>query len=218
MKTIELKGMNRETGRVAAKNLRNKGQIPCVMYGMDAPLHFYADEVQLKSALWTPHVFIVKVDLGGNQTDTIIRDAQFHPVTDRVLHVDFMRVGNEPVELELPVKLTGTAPGVAAGGRLLQLLRKIKVKGIPGSLPDDFQVKVDGLELGKSIKVGEVESTGFQVLTESNVAIASVKIPRQVVEVAKVEGDAAAPAEGDAAAAKPEGDAGAKQPGKEKDK
>lgn len=186
MKTIELKGSARETGKTAVKKQRRDGNIPCVMYGDDAPVHFFVNEVQLKNALWTPEVFIVKLDVDGKQAEAIIRDAQFHPVTDRVVHVDFLTIGDKPVELELPVRLTGTSPGVIEGGRLQQLLRKIRVKGIPAKLPDSFEVSIADLQLGKSIKIADLQSE-VEILTDPGVAIASVKVPRQVVEVVEAE-------------------------------
>jgi large subunit ribosomal protein L25 len=182
MKTIELKGSARtETGKAAMKKIRRAGLVPAVIYGQGEPTSVSVDFQGLQKVLFSPDSFIVKLDIDGKNTDAIVRESQFHPVNDRVLHVDFLRVSDqEPVEVELPIKLVGTSVGVLGGGRLVPMLRKIKVKGMVANLPDRVDVDITALEMGKTIRVGEVSIDGLNITSPASAGIAIIEIPRAV--------------------------------------
>lgn len=182
MKTIQLNGSSRsETGKAAMKKIRRAGSVPAVIYGQGEPVSVSVDFQGLQKVLYSPESFIVNLDIDGKNVDAIIRDAQFHPVNDRVLHVDFLRVtDSQPVEVELPIKLVGTSKGVLGGGRLVPMLRKMKVKGMINSLPDRVEVDITNLEMGKTIRVGEVSIEGLNITSPASSGIAIIEIPRAV--------------------------------------
>jgi len=181
MKTVGLNGTQRaSTGKASTKKVRNAGEVPCVMYnGGNEGFHFSAPHNDLKKILHSPDVFIVNVDVAGNVEDAIIREAQFHPVTGKILHVDFLKVdGSNEVELELPIRLIGTAEGVLNGGKLASMMRRIKVRGIPANLPEKVEVDVTPLGLGKTIRVSEVQAEGLTITSPAQAGIARIDIPR----------------------------------------
>lgn len=182
MKTFEISGTVRtEQGKNAVKKIRTAGFVPCVLYGSGEPQNFKLDKIQLKKLLYNQDTFLVKLTIDGTSVDAVIREAQFHPVTDEMLHVDFQRViDGSPVTLTLPLQLTGTASGVIAGGKLLPLIRKVKVRGEVKSLPDAVTVDISSLELGKTLKISEVTFEGYQVLTPGQAGIAVVEVPRSL--------------------------------------
>lgn len=182
MKTIELSASARPTvGKRNAKDLRKEGKVPGVVYHNAEAQHIEIDEREAKRALFTRETYLVKLSVGSEQLDTIVREAQFHPVHDHLLHVDFLQVsGDKPVVLTLPLTLTGTPLGVTKGGKLATKLRKIKVKGVPSELPPQIEVSVADLDLGQTRKVAELELEGLEVLTSPSAAIAAVEIPRSL--------------------------------------
>lgn len=182
MKTIELKGTLRsEIGKAAMKKIRRAGNVPGVIYGQGEPAPVAVGFQGLNKILSSPDTYVVNLDIDGKSQNAILRDAQFHPVTDQVLHVDFMRVTeNEPVEVELPIVLVGKSPGVMAGGKLVPMLRKLKVKGLVANLPDFVEVSVAKLKLGKTIRVADVKLPGLTITSPSAAGIAIVDIPRAV--------------------------------------
>ncbi len=182
MKTIELKGASRsETGKAAMKKIRRAGLVPAVIYGQGEPVAVSVDFQGLQKVLNSPETYVVNLDIDGNNTDAIVREAQFHPVHDRVLHVDFLRVtDHQAVEVELPIKLVGNSVGVLAGGRLVPMLRKVKVKGMIATLPDIVKVDITSLELGKTIRVGDVVFEGLNITSPASSGIAIIEIPRAV--------------------------------------
>jgi large subunit ribosomal protein L25 len=182
MKTIELKGTKRaETGKAAMKKIRRAGNVPAVIYGQGEPTSVAVGFMPLTKLLASPDTYIVNIDLDGQGTKAILRDAQFHPVTDQVLHVDFLRVTDaEPVEVELPVKLLGTAAGVLQGGKLVPMLRKVKVKGMINSLPEFVEVDITNLQLGRTIRVGEISLDGLTITSPASAGLAIIDIPRSV--------------------------------------
>ncbi|MEM0996327.1 MAG: 50S ribosomal protein L25 [Bacteroidota bacterium] len=181
MKTIELKGVKRaETGSNANKHVRAQGMVPAIIYGNADPEQISLPYNDVAKALFTPNTYIVSLEIDGSKTVSIIREAQYHPVTDRILHVDFYRIPDgESIEFELPVRLVGTAAGVRNGGRLVPLTRRLKVRGIPVQMPEFVEVDVTDLELGKTIRVSEID-TDIELISPPSAGVAMVDIPRAV--------------------------------------
>jgi len=183
MKTFELKGNLRENlGKKAAKAERNSESVPCVLYGGKENVHFTATNSDLRKLIYTPEVYLVNLDVNGKQALAIMKDLQFHPLTDKVLHIDFLQVHeNKPVVIEIPVKLTGLAEGVKAGGKLSLEMRKLKVKALYKQIPEFISVDVTPLGLGKSIQVGAVQELlgkELELLNAKNAVVAQVKLTR----------------------------------------
>ncbi len=180
MKVFELKGIERkELGKKASKTERSSEQIPCVLYGGGNNLHFTASMSDLRKLIYSPEVFVVNLDIDGKKTKAILKDMQFHPVSDNVLHLDFLEVfENKPVVVELPVKLTGLAEGVKAGGKLSLEMRKLRVKGIYTQLPENITLDVTSLGLGKTIQVGKISVEGLEIMNAKNAVVAQVKLTR----------------------------------------
>lgn len=181
MKSIDIAGKLRDgIGKADVKKVRNDDKVPAVVYGIADPQHIALEYIDVERALHTPETYIVNLEVEGKKTPTIIREAQFHPVTDRIIHLDLMRIDDtKPIEVELPVELSGRCKGVLDGGQLQQLMRKIKVVGIPAALPDRFNVDITDLELGRTIKVADIESE-LSISTARTAGIATVIIPRAV--------------------------------------
>ena len=190
MQTFELNGALRsDLGKKATKELRVNQGVPCVLYGGESNVHFSVIEKDLQKLLYTPNVYIVKLTVDGKEFSAVMREIQFHPVTDKVLHIDFYQVFDEKaVVIEVPVKLTGFAVGVQAGGKLTLVERKLKVKALPANLPDVINVDVTSLGLGKSVKVKECEFEGYEVVTAPDVVIAQVKLTRAARAAAQQQG------------------------------
>ncbi len=180
MKSIELKGVVREaTGKKDSKRLRKEERVPCVLYGGEQNVHFSVLVKDLRDLVYTPNVYLVDLSIDGNTHKAIVKDIQFHAVTDEILHMDFLEIfEDKAVEISIPVTLKGLAVGVKAGGKLQTLNRKLKVKALPKYLPDTLDVDVTKLQLGKSIKVGDVSFENVDILNSSNTVIASVKLTR----------------------------------------
>ena len=182
MKTVELKGTTRSAiGKSAMKKIRRAGNVPAVVYGQGEPTAVAVDFQAMTKVLHSPETYVVKLDLEGNTTTAIVREVQYHPVTDKVLHVDFLRVtDSEAVEVDLPIKLVGTAKGVLAGGRLVPMLRKLTVRGLVNELPDNVEVDISGLEMGKTFRVGEIPVSGLTITSPAPAGVAIIEIPRAV--------------------------------------
>jgi large subunit ribosomal protein L25 len=182
MKNIQLNGAARnETGKAAMKKIRRAGMVPAVVYGQGEPTPVSVDFQGMQKILHSPETYIVELQIDGKTTTTILRESQFHSVTDRVIHVDFLRVNDShPVEVELPIKLVGTSKGVLGGGRLVPMLRKMKIKGLVSKLPDHVDVDISHLEMGKTIRVGEVNLGDLQITSPHSAGIAIIEIPRAV--------------------------------------
>lgn len=181
MQTVAIEGTVRENlGKKATKALRGEGLVPCVVYGGEEVIHFTAPAKAFKSLIYTPDFKLAEINAGSKKVTTILKDIQFHPVTDNILHVDFLQlVPNKTLIAEVPIKLVGTAPGVKLGGKLMQLLRRLKVKTTPESLVDAVEVSVDGLDLGKSVRVRDIPAVdGIQVMNATGIPVASIEIPR----------------------------------------
>ena len=180
MKTLEIIGFKRANlGKQQSKELRNESYVPGVLYGNGEQVHFYAPVILFRDLIYSPEVYEVDLNIEGAHYRAILQDAQFHPVNEMLLHVDFLQLQDDkPVKLDIPVKFVGTSPGVIAGGKLSVKLRTLKVKALPANLPDYVEVDISDLELGKSIKVAKVKPENYEVLTNPNAPIATVTIPR----------------------------------------
>lgn len=186
MKEINLTGQLRsDLGKKASKSLRKEGLIPCNMYGIatndgkPAAFSFTVPMTELRKLIYTPHIYLVNLTIDGKLHTAILKEIQFHPVTDAVLHVDFLEVNEEkPITVGLPVKLVGLAQGIRDGGRMSLSLRKLNVKAPYKSLPEHLDVDVTALTIGKSIKVGQLSYEGLELVTGKDVVVCSIKMNR----------------------------------------
>lgn len=183
MKSFQLEGKKRvELGKVATKALRKEDIIPCVIYGADkekAAAHFVVNAADVRKLVYTPEVFYVELTVDGKTEKAIVKDIQFHPVSDKILHMDFLRItDNAPMVVELPVQLDGLAAGVRAGGRLSLDMRKLKVKGLLKDMPEKLVVGVSELELGQKIQVRDLNFDGVTLLNGSNAVVCRVQLTR----------------------------------------
>ena len=180
MKTFELKGAVRaDLGKKASKAERVSENVPCVLYGGKENVHFTATVSDLRKLIYSPEVFVVNLTIDGTTCKAIMKALQFHPVTDRVLHIDFLELSeNKPVVVEIPVKLEGLAEGVKAGGKLALEMRKLKVKGLYNQIPERITLDVSSLGLGKTIQVGNVSVENLEILNAKNAVVAQVKLTR----------------------------------------
>ena len=180
MKSIAISGSLRENvGKRDAKELRYQGLVPAVLYGGENQIHFSVSAADLKSLVYTPDVQFVDLEVGGVKARAIIQDVDFHPLTDLPLHVDFLELNDsKPVIMEVPVKLTGTSPGVKTGGKMIQKLRKLRVKALPNDMPQNVEVSIESLEVGKSVSVDELKFTKFRIMNNGDDTIVSVSMSR----------------------------------------
>ncbi|MHB1178943.1 MAG: 50S ribosomal protein L25/general stress protein Ctc [Daejeonella sp.] len=180
MKSIAISGSPRENvGKRDAKELRYEGKVPAVLYGGKNQIHFSVSASDLRSLVYTPDVSFVALDVAGVKAQAIIQDVHFHPLTDQPLHVDFLELDEKkPVVMQIPVKLTGTSPGVKTGGKLIQKLRKLRVKALPKDMPQFVEVSIAKLDVGKSVGVGELKFDNFKVTNNPEDTIVSVTMSR----------------------------------------
>ena len=180
MKSITINGSQRESvGKKATKALRNAGQVPCVIYGGDKPLHFSAPEIAFKNLVYTPNVYTATIELDGQKIAAILQDIQFHPVTDKILHIDFYQLfDDKEITMEIPVHLVGKAPGVLNGGSLRFPKRKLRVKALPGNLPDFFNADISKLKIGSKLFVTDIDSNNCTFLHPDNTVVAQVRMSR----------------------------------------
>ncbi len=200
MKTVSISGSSRaNVGKRDARELRGKENIPGVIYGGKEQIHFYAPEAQFRSLVYTPDVHTIELSLDGKNYKAILQDIQFHKVTDKILHVDFLEiVPGKPVTLSIPITTVGSAAGVKAGGKLVKKLRSLKVRGLVEKMPDKIQLDIEKLEVGQSIRVKDIAIDGLQLLDTPNSTVVGVDVTRAVAAEAP---GAAKPAAGAAAAA-----------------
>lgn len=183
MKSITIKGSKRESvGKRSTKALRNADMVPCVVYGGDEPISFSAHELQFRNLVYTPNAHTVVIDLGDTKVEAVMQDIQFHPVTDRILHIDFYQIfDNKEVTLEIPVQMEGTPRGVRSGGVLRGITRKLRIKALPQNLPDVISVDISKLRIGQKLSVSDIKTDGFKVMHPDNTVICQVRRSRTLI-------------------------------------
>jgi large subunit ribosomal protein L25 len=180
MKVSQLSGLLRaNVGKKDAKALRHEGRVPCVLYGQGSQLHFSAKSIDAEKLIFTPDVYQVELDVEGKKTKAIVKDIQQDNITGAVKHIDFYELDDKkPVKVQLPVRLTGNSRGVLAGGKLLQVFRRVTVLGLPGDLPEAVTIDITKLRIGQSIRVGQIEANGLTILEVPNAVVVSVRVAR----------------------------------------
>jgi large subunit ribosomal protein L25 len=180
MKSIAISGSPRENvGKRDAKELRYNGQVPAVLYGGATQTHFSVSAADLKPVVYTPVVQFIDLDIDGTTSQAIIKDMQFHPLTDEIIHVDFLLLDEtKPVAIEIPIHLTGTSPGVKMGGKLVQKLRKLRIKALPKDHLDTIEVSIEGLEVGKSVRVRDISFPNLTITNTPEDTILSITTSR----------------------------------------
>ncbi len=189
MKTVSMSGSLRENvGKRDAKALRYEGKVPCVLYGGENQVHFQTDLDAFKAVIFTPETFVIEININGKIYKALLKDVQYHPVGDQVVHADFYEVKDEkPVVVSLPIKLTGSSPGVIRGGKLKQKLTRLNVKGLIADMPEYIEISISKLNVGQSIKVKNLEYANIKFLDNSNSVIVEVMTARGVVLAAEEE-------------------------------
>lgn len=195
MKSIEIKGTKREIAERssvqarALKAIRKDNGVPCVLYGGAENVHFTVATESLRHLVYTPDIFLVNLDVEGKKVTAIMKDIQFHPVKDTILHVDFLEVAAEkPIVIEVPVQLEGLAEGVKAGGKLVLQTRKLKVRALYSNVPEKLTVNVSHLGLGKTIQVGALSYEGLELLNAKDAVVCAVKLTRAARGLAAKQG------------------------------
>lgn len=199
MQVRELTGEPRvAAGKKGTRAVRNEGKIPCVVYGGGEEVAFKLNILDVEKSINTPNVFIYKLTIDGKTYDAVIKDIQFHPVTDEILHVDFLRAeAGKPVKISIPVKFNGVPEGVKAGGKLQVKNRKLNVKGLMPDLPDTLDIDISGVNLGQSVKIESLSFDNLEILDSKNAVVCAVKLTRSAIRDAAL---AKADGEGDAEA------------------
>ena len=192
METVSISGNVRtEYGKRATRAVRKESKIPCVLYGGDQPVHFSTTLKDVKSIVYTPDFKLVELDIEGEKYRSILKEIQFHPISDEIVHMDFLKLTDgKPVKVEVPVRFKGTSPGVKVGGKLLQLVRKVKIKTIPEKLIDQLVLDISELDLGQAIRVRDIEAIeGIEVMNSPGIPVATVEIPRALRSAQAAEKD-----------------------------
>ncbi len=191
MKSITINGSKRESvGKKATKALRNAGQVPCVLYGGDQPVHFSANYLAFSKLVYTPNAHTVVIAIEGGETfNAVLQDIQFHPVTDRILHIDFYQLfEDKQIALNIPVKLFGNSLGVKDGGVLRRNNRKLRIKALPVDLPDFIEIDIEPLKIGDKVYVGDLLNEKYTFLHSENTVVCQIKTARLAI-VDEVEED-----------------------------
>lgn len=193
MKSIQISARKRtELGGSSAARLRREENVPCVIYGGDEPIHFYAHKNAFRHLVYTPEVKVAEIDIEGSVYRAVMQDIQFDPVTDALVHIDFIQlVPGKPVTVEMPVTLTGNARGVRSGGKLKLVLRKVKVKALPENLPDAIVHDITNLRVGQSVRVSDLTTGAYEILNAPSAVLCSIKTTRNVVKDADEETETA---------------------------
>lgn len=186
MKSFTLKGLERESvGKASSTALRNAGRVPCVIYGGENPVHFSVETKDVKGLVYTPDALIVDLEISGKQYKAAMQDLQFHPVTENLLHIDFVQLfEDKPVTMQVPVKITGNSVGVRAGGNLVVNYRKLPVRALPANLPDVIEVDITELNIGNKKVMGKLPQENYKILQPDNIVVAYVKASRNSAKMA----------------------------------
>ena len=196
MKSISINGTKR-AAQTKQENirLRAEGKVPCVLYGGKEQIHFSTPALSLKGLVYTPNVYTVELNIDGTSYKAVMKDIQFHAVSDRINHIDFLELDdNKKITLEVPVKVSGNAVGVRAGGQLVTKTRRLKVSALPKDLPDSIDISINELNIGDDIRVRDIRLKGVEILNSPNSVLTAVKITRAVAAAATDEKAAAATA------------------------
>lgn len=180
MQTFDIKGTKRECGgKKAAKQLRREGNVPCIVYGGEKEITFSVPEVDFRGLIYTPNIYLVNLNIDGTEMKAVLKDIQFHPISEKILHVDFLQIfDDKPVTIGIPLNITGHSEGVKAGGKLQIEMRKLNVKGLPANLPDRLDVDITTLGLGQVIKVSTLHYDNLEILNAKTAVVAAVKSTR----------------------------------------
>ena len=203
MKTLAISAKLRNgTGKTDSKALRNQGNVPCVLYGGEKQVCFYAHENDFRNLVYTPEVFIVEFDIEGEKYRTVMQDLQFHPVTEKLLHLDFLQIfDDKEVTVTIPVHLKGNAVGIRDGGILSFRRRKIITRAIPSNLPDYIEINIEDVEIGQSIFIKDLRDERYTFLAPDNAVVVGVRIARELIieeeEEEEIEGEEGADGEGE---------------------
>ena len=191
MKTLAISVQEREkVGKKNTRALRNQGNVPCVLYGGEKQVTFYAHENDFRKLVYTRDTFLVKLNINGKETRAVMQDIQFHPVTDKILHIDFLEVfDDKPVTVSLPVILEGVAKGVKNGGNLLFRRPKIITKGLVSNLPDAIKLNIEDLSIGMFLYIRDINIQGCEFLAPPNSVVVGVKTARTAIEEVVEEDD-----------------------------
>tara|TARA_Y100001954_G_C15638168_1_gene516256 strand:- start:59 stop:709 length:651 start_codon:yes stop_codon:yes gene_type:complete len=184
MKSVSIKGIARvDLGKKFAKRLRKEQNVPCVIYGgNEEPIHFYAHENEFRKIVYTPNVYLIDVVVGEKTFKTIMGDIQFHPVTDKIVHIDFLRIFDDQfVKINVPVDIIGNSIGVRNGGRLAVNMRRLLIEALPGDLPETIEIDITSLRIGTSIRVHELSRDNIKFLNNTDDVIVAVKTARAAV-------------------------------------
>jgi|TARA_B100000959_G_scaffold59613_1_gene62551 large subunit ribosomal protein L25 len=183
MKTLAISAKLRKgIGKSDSKALRNQGNVPCVLYGGEKQVCFYAHENDFRNLVYAPDVFIVELEIEGEKYRAVMQDLQFHPVTDKLLHIDFLQIfDNKEVTVNIPVRLTGNAVGIRNGGILSFRRRKIITKAIPANLPDYIEIDIEDIEIGQSVYIKELRVDEYTFLAPDNAVVVGVRMARELI-------------------------------------
>jgi large subunit ribosomal protein L25 len=192
MKIVSMSGSLRENvGKKDAKMNRKNGKVPCVLYGGKDQIHFLANEKDFKDIIFTPEVCFIDLAIDGKQYKATLQDVQYHPVSDNILHVDFLQIiDDKPIIMSVPIKVIGTSPGVLRGGKLVVKMRKLKVKGLASVLPDDIKIDISPLDIEDYVKVNNLKVDGVEFLNVPTSIVVMIKATRGVEDPAAAEADA----------------------------
>lgn len=201
MKTVSMSGSLRaNVGKKDAKAIRRSNGVPCVLYGGKEQIHFSVEDTSFKDVIFNPEACFIALNIDGKEHRAILQDVQYHPVTDKILHVDMLELDEKrEITMAIPIKISGTAPGVLRGGKLIQKMRKLKIKSLPQHMPDDIRIDISKLDINDSVKIVDLATEHLTFLDPRNTVVVGVRVTR-AVEEAKGEGAAA----GGAAAGAPE--------------
>ena len=208
MKTLAISAKQRENvGKTSTRALRNQGKVPCVLYGGEKQVAFHAHENDFRKLVYTPDVFIVELDIEGSKVKAIMQDIQFHPVTDKILHIDFLEITDDKaITVSIPVILNGLAIGVRDGGNLMFRRRKIITRGLTANLPNAIEINIEDVKIGQFIYIKDLNIEGCEFLAPDSSVVVGVKMSRGAVETDEEEGEEgeeSESAEGDATAETP---------------
>lgn len=189
MKVAQLSGSSRtNVGKKDAKAVRDAGQVPCVLYGQGSQTHFAIKDIAIQKLVFNPDVFQIELDIDGKKSKAIIQEIQQNPITDKVMHVDFLELDDKKqVKVALPVRLTGASRGVLAGGRLMQVFRRLRVVGLPGEIPEAIIIDITKLRIGQSIRVKDLENENLTITEAKNAVVVSVKMARGASKAAEAD-------------------------------